>query len=218
MSQNGPHPGPPWPGGGSGSDEPYTEPADPWGESGASSAPDSGWGAHPTSMAPAGDSSLDYSNQYAPPSWAAPAPQPPPTRRNTPIVALVVVLGLLICGGLGTTGYLLFGPDRTTPVVPETRRSTPAAVTSEPDPLGSAAARYVTVGQCVRNAGTTAKPYMRIVTCAGGTFKVLKRVEGRTTGEGDAESKCSGVTGYTKWYYFDSDQDEFDFVLCLRDV
>src|SRR5205823_1211146 len=29
MSQNGPYPGPPWPGGRS-DDEPYAEPADPW--------------------------------------------------------------------------------------------------------------------------------------------------------------------------------------------
>jgi hypothetical protein len=80
-----------------------------------------------------------------------------------------------------------------------------------------AAARYVTVGQCVRNAGTAAVPDMRITTCAGGTFKVLKRVEGRTTGEGDAESKCSKVQNYTKWYFYDSELDSLDFVLCLRE-
>jgi hypothetical protein len=58
---------------------------------------------------------------------------------------------------------------------------------------------------------------MTIVPCASGTYQVLKRVDGRTTGEADAEAKCSKVTGYTKWYFYDSELDSLDFVLCLRE-
>ena len=58
MTQNGPYPGPPWPGGSS--DEPYTEPADPWGEHATAETPEPAWGAHPTSMPPAMESSVGY--------------------------------------------------------------------------------------------------------------------------------------------------------------
>ena len=47
MTQNGP-----WSGRAS-SDEPYTEPADPWGDHPTSDAGQSGWGGHPTSIPPA---------------------------------------------------------------------------------------------------------------------------------------------------------------------
>src|SRR3954454_20903472 len=95
MSQNGPHPGP-WSAGGS--DEPYTEPADPWGDA---HTPAAGWGAHPVSIPPNTDSSLGYHPASTP--WSPPA-RP---KRNTPIIVLVVVLALLICGGLGVSGWLL---------------------------------------------------------------------------------------------------------------
>ena len=61
MTHNGPYPGPPsqpWSGGDS--HEPYTEPADPWGDHPASAAPEPGWGTHPTSMHPAPESSVGY--------------------------------------------------------------------------------------------------------------------------------------------------------------
>ena len=47
-----------------------------------------------------------------------------------------------------------------------------------------------------------------VVACASGTFEVLKRVDGRTTGEADAESKCDKVSNYTKWYFYDSELDK----------
>jgi hypothetical protein len=222
MSQNGPYPGPPWSSGSS--DEPYTEPADPWGEQ-AGPAPEPAWGGHPTSMPPALESSVGYypSQQYgagalgdAPPIWAPPPPAP--RRRNTPIVALVVVLGVLILGGLGTTAFLLSGKDR-----PGSRAADPAptnpatAAANDPEPRSSEDARFVVKGQCVRNEGSTDTPDMKIVPCASGTYEVLKRVDGRTTGEADAESKCSKVPNYTKWYFYDSELDSLDFVLCLRE-
>ena len=38
-----------------------------------------------------------------------------------------------------------------------------------------------------------------------------------TTGEADAETKCSKVSKYTKWYFYDSELDSLDFVLCLKE-
>ena len=59
---------------------------------------------------------------------------------------------------------------------------------------------------------------MKIVSCASGTFEVLKRVDGRTTGPTDAEAKCGKVPSYTKWYFYDSELDSLDFVLCMKPV
>ncbi|WIM97172.1 MmpS family transport accessory protein [Actinoplanes oblitus] len=41
---------------------------------------------------------------YAPPGYAAP---PPPRRSNVPLIALVLAVTLLLCGGVVTTGVLL---------------------------------------------------------------------------------------------------------------
>ena len=227
MTQNGPYPGQPWSGGSSDSDEPYTEPADPWGEHGGPPLPphhEPAWGAHPTSMPPHLDSSLDYVGYGAepavgapPPAWGQPA-APAPPRRNTPIVALVVVLGLLICGGLGTTAWLIANRDNSSGgdqgALPTTST---AATAANPEPRSSEDARFVAKGECVRNEGSPDQPDMKIVPCASGTYQVLKRVDGRTTGEADAESKCSKVPDYTKWYFYDSELDSLDFVLCLRE-
>lgn len=227
MTSNGPHPGQPsqpWSGGNS--DEPYTEPADPWGDSATAATPESAaWGAHPVSMPSAMDSSAGYpaSPNYgaaapnaAPAAWGR--PPAPPRRRNAPIVALVTVLVLLICGGLGTTAWLL--NERTEPggQADPTPTTSPANdEVTNPQPRSSEDARFVAEGQCVRNEGTTQKPAMKIVACASGTFEVLRRVDGRTTGEADAEDKCSKVPNYTKWYFYDSQLDSLDFVLCLRE-
>ena len=222
MTKNGP-PSQPW--SGKGSDEPYTEPADPWGEHATAATPEAApWGGHPTSTPPAIDSPGAYQQHpygasalnAAPPLWGPARPK----RRNTPIVALVVVLGLLICGGLGTTGYLLMQRDdaKSVPPAPSASATLPATDdVADPQPRSSEDARFVATGQCVRNEGTAEKPEMKISACANGTFKVLKRVDGRTTGEADAESKCAKVADYTKWYFYDSELDSLDFVLCLRE-
>ena len=210
MSQNGPYPGPPshpWSGG---DDEPYTAPADPWG---GQSSPAPGWGGSPVP-----EPSMVYAPPYggtAPPMWAA--PPPPPLRRNTPIVALVALLGLLILGGLGTAAWFLSRDTRAggSGVLPAV--STPATTANVADPQPSEDARFVKKGQCVRNEGTAAAPSMTIVPCASSTYEVLKRIDGRTTGEADAEAKCSKVPGYTKWYFYDSELDSLDFVLCLKE-
>jgi hypothetical protein len=210
MSQNGPYPGPPsHPWSSEGSDEPYSEPADPWGNNTTSSGP-APWGSDP---------SASYSSAYTadplsgPPRQWTPAPKP----RNTPIIALVIVLTVLILGGLGTTAWLLLHRDNTKAGGTAAPPAAATTAANAPDPQPSEDARFVKKGECVRNEGSAQTPAMTIVPCASGTYQVLKRVDGRTTGEADAESKCSSVPSYTKWYFYDSELDSLDFVLCLRE-
>jgi hypothetical protein len=220
MSQNGPFPGPPWPGKSS-DDEPYAEPADPWRDHAVA---EPSWAATPPSIPHQSDSSFHSAPASDPiprpaPSWGPTATAP---RRNTPIVALVVVLGLLIVAGLGATGWLLkdswlfqglhnneAGGSQPSPSVAATGTGTGTT-------QGSEDARFVTAGQCVINQGTNDQPDMRKSVCTTGTYEVLKVIKGKTAGEKDAENKCSKVSGYTNWFFYDSDLDDLDVVLCLK--
>ena len=77
--------------------------------------------------------------------------------------------------------------------------------------------RFVKAGQCVRNQGPAGgKPKLLISECAPKTYEVLRRIDGATSGEKDAATKCAKVDGYTNWYFFDSELDTLDFVLCLK--
>ena len=91
----------------------------------------------------------------------------------------------------------------------ETAPSTPGS-----DP--SRDARFVTVGQCVANEGDEEEPRLAITECQDGTYEVLRRFDGATTGKDDAKEKCAQVAGYTDWYFFDSPFDALDYVLCLK--
>jgi len=55
---------------------------------------------------------------------------------------------------------------------------------------------------------------MSIAKCAAGTYEVLARFDGTK----DYAGKCGGgkVPGYQYYYFFDSDLDTLDFVLCLK--
>jgi hypothetical protein len=196
MPHNGPFSGPPGPPWSSGGQEDYSEPSDPWGD------------AAPEPWAPIPQQPMPYHQ-----TWATPPPETP--RRNTPMVALVVTLSVLMVAGLGAALWLL-----------NDRRDQPAAVaptnsaTADPGaaPVGSEDARFsAKQGDCVVNEGSDDDPEMRKTVCTSGTYQVLKRIEGKTTGEKDAEGKCSKVPGYTKWYFYDSSLDDLDFVLCLQD-
>ena len=62
-----------------------------------------------------------------------------------------------------------------------TSATTPVA---GPAPVGSEDARfYVKKGDCVVNEGTDEEPNMRATACVSGTYVVLDRITGRTTGE-----------------------------------
>ncbi|MFC3503444.1 hypothetical protein ACFOOK_21055 [Micromonospora krabiensis] len=156
-------------------------------------------------------------------------PAPPPKRRG-PLIAVLVVLTLLVLGG-GATAFVLLDGDDAAPVAAPTEPAAgagadpdvsadpaePTDVPSDPAPESSADPRFVKVGQCVRNEGPAGgKPKLLISDCAPKTYEVLRRVDGATSGEKDAEAKCAKVTGYTNWYFFDSELDTLDFVLCLK--
>ncbi|MFG2061895.1 hypothetical protein ACGFIK_10790 [Micromonospora sp. NPDC048871] len=163
------------------------------------------------------------------PAVAAYAGQPAPPRRRgrTPMIAaLIVVLVLAVVGG---TGYYLLGQDdEPNPTVVSAPTQDPPAPTaapddSDPDSTASPTAnsstdpRFVQQGQCVRNeASAGSKPKLLITDCAPSTYEVLRRVDGTTSGEKDAEAKCARVDGYTNWYFYDSELDSLDFVLCLK--
>ncbi|MBB2944747.1 hypothetical protein FB565_004480 [Actinoplanes lutulentus] len=198
MSQNGPFPGQPWPG--RHTEEPYSEPSDPWGEH----EPSQPWSPPPAPPIP-------QQQPYAP-QWNQPQPQP---KRGFAMGALVAVLSVLVGGGIATAAWFVVNrdDDKTPPVAAET--TAPAG--TGPRPQASEDARFATKGQCVRNDGTNLEPKLRVVACAANTYEVLKRVDGRTTGDKDAMGKCAKVDGYTKWYYYDTEYDDVDVVLCLRE-
>lgn len=211
MSQNGPYSGPPWSRGSS--DEPYREPADPWGDQGTN-VPQPAWGG-PSGIIPQQPAGRRSATPDSGSMWSAPPPAPP--RRNTLVVALVAVLAVLTIIGLGAAAWWLSErDDRTAQPAPSAAPSTPAS--PGPAPQGSEDARfYVEEGDCVINQGTDDVPDVRTTACTSGTYQVLKRIKGKTTGEKDAENKCSRVRGYTKWYFYDSPLDDLDFVLCLKE-
>lgn len=198
--------------------EPYTEPADPWGGQGGA------WPvgpAAPQAGSPSGFGSPAFSSPDFEPSHGFDGPSqagwaPPPRRRGsgTGIIVLVSVLAVLVVAGGGVAWWLATRDD----VPPANATPTAAASSAAPTalPTDGRDARFVTSGQCVRNDGSEDVPQMVIAPCGDGAFEVLRRIDGATTGETDAQKKCAAVTGYSNWYFYDSELDALDFVLCLR--
>jgi len=226
MTPNGPSAGQEQPWSGHGSEAAYGEPADPWGdqpEPWRDAATGYG-GALPDGPTLSNHADGAATTQAAGPvgggAWVPAVPlepgEPAAHRPGGPIVALVVVLGLLVCAAAATTAYLLREPAGQKGAAAQTSASARPAESTAPAPTGTGDARLVEKGQCIRNEGTDEAPQMRITPCARGTFEVLKRVNGRTTGEPDAESKCAKVRDYSLWYFYDSELDALDFVLCLK--
>lgn len=168
-----------------------------------------------------------YGQAVAPSPVREPAvPVSPPKKRalSTPVLTLIVVLALLVLGG--GTGFYLMGRSDPTPVSQPTTSPTGSATTdatptaqpagNTPGPRSSTDARFVTIGQCVKNEGSGGKPKLTIAECASKTYEVMARFDGATNGEADAKSKCAKVQGYTDWYFYNSELDVLDFVLCLK--
>ncbi|PZF97299.1 flagellar basal body protein FliL [Micromonospora deserti] len=165
---------------------------------------------------------------YASRPGALPGPagyaRPPRRRSRGPAVTVLAAVLALVLGG-GAAVFYLLGQDDPAPV---TGTPTPAAETPVPPSDGTAAPsaaapessadpRFVKVGQCVRNEGPAGgRPRLLISECAPESYEVLRRVDGTTSGEKDAAAKCANVPGYTNWYFFDSELDTLDFVLCLK--
>ncbi|MCW3840283.1 flagellar basal body protein FliL [Micromonospora yasonensis] len=154
-----------------------------------------------------------------------PYPEPPrPRRGRGPLVAALAVVLLLLLGGLAfwVSRREASGPV-SAPGGPTTAAADPTAEASEPagpattaGPASTTDPRFVKAGQCVRNDGGTARPKLVITECDPKTYEVLSRIDGPTTGEQDAEAKCAKVVGYTDWFFYNSDLDTLDFVLCLK--
>ncbi|MCW3813877.1 hypothetical protein ONA91_05335 [Micromonospora sp. DR5-3] len=155
------------------------------------------------------------------PPYAEPTP---PKRGKGRLVAVLVVLAVLVLGGAGA--YWVLGRDE--PVNHSGTSASAAAdptagggpadpPTTAPAPASSTDSRFVKAGQCVSNEGGNGRqPKLVISECGANTYQVLRRFDGETTGKKDAEAKCAKVEGYTDWYFFDSELDTLDFVLCLK--
>ncbi|WP_410810656.1 flagellar basal body protein FliL [Micromonospora sp. 067-2] len=155
-------------------------------------------------------------------------PSPTPGRRGRgPLIAVLTVVLLVVAAGGGALWFLGRSGDpapSTAPTGPAAAGEPSADATAPVAPLPSAAApessadsRFVKVGQCVRNDGVVGgKPKLSISNCVPKSYEVLGRIDGVTTGERDAKAKCAKVENYTDWYSFDSELDDLDFVLCLK--
>ncbi|MGW4151869.1 LppU/SCO3897 family protein [Micromonospora chersina] len=181
------------------------------------------WNAGPPPAAP------PYQGYPADPGYGGQPPyaEPtPPKRGKGPLLVVLVVLAVLLLGGAGA--YWVLGRDDATPTGGTASSSGPAAeptgaasepadaATTPPAPASSTDPRFVKAGQCVANEGGSAQPKLVIAECGAKTYQVLRRIDGSTSGKKDAESKCAKVEGYTDWYFFDSQLDTLDFVLCLK--
>ncbi|NYT93614.1 hypothetical protein [Salinispora sp. H7-4] len=159
---------------------------------------------------------------YEPP--ASPGAEPLPARRRGPLVAVLgIVVFLTLGAGAGALWFRAGGdetPAASGPTGTASVSSAEPATSVGPGmaaPNSSANPRFVEVGQCVRNDGPAdGTPELLITECGPQTYEVLRRVDGPTTGEKDAAAKCASVGGYTNWFFFDSDLDALDFVLCLK--
>lgn len=181
-------------------------------------APPPGWtpsGPEPVWAPPAGD-----------PNWSTSTPEPPRKGGASPLlVGLLATLVVLVIGGV-VVGSFLFDGDGTPPDTQATAGpSDPPADKSSPStgpaptsvaPAPSTDARFVKAGQCVLNEGTEEVPKLTITPCAPDTYEVLARFNGATTGKPDAKTKCAKVEKYTNYYFYNSELDDLDFVLCLR--
>ncbi|MEU6072632.1 hypothetical protein [Micromonospora sp. NPDC047074] len=155
----------------------------------------------------------------------------PPDRRRgrRPVLAVLATVTVLALVG-GAAVFYLLGQDEGASVgtsggpAPAAGTATSGAPASEtppaptaPAPESSADPRFAKAGQCVRNDGVAdGRPKLLITDCARQTYEVLRRIDGATSGEKDAAAKCAEVNGYTNWYFFDSELDTLDFVLCLK--
>lgn len=165
------------------------------------------------------------------PGYVPPGEQyaPPPGQRRTGWMVLFASLAgvAVLAVGIGI-GFFLLAPASNAPKNTPTEAaanptvssaptgsSAPVAVPPAPEP--STDPRFVKVGQCVRNDGTQGgQPKLTVTPCGPKTYQVLRRFDGATSGEKDAEAKCAKVPGYTNWYFFNSPLDTLDFVLCLK--
>ncbi|MFC0532944.1 LppU/SCO3897 family protein [Phytohabitans kaempferiae] len=158
------------------------------------------------------------------PVWGQPVPPPPPKKSSRALIFVIVALALLVVAG-GVAAVVKLGGSGETPLTQQTTPA-PGDPTGEPGgapepeptqdatpaPENSTDARFVKAGQCVVNEGSNDQPVLKIVECGSKTFEVLARFDGTI----DYETKCKTVEGYQFHYFFDSELNPLDFVLCLK--
>lgn len=216
--------------------ETYGQQRAPWPDhvrrAGDSTAMPTGHNGHPQPTGHPGYGSFHRHEPTNPPhpAWPSTGPAPCERKRSTPLIALLVTAAMLVLGGGAAAAYLVGrngGPTNGSSVSgpaidPATSTATittsaPGYLAGTPAPGSSTDARFVKVGQCVKNEGDAdGRPKLAITGCASKTYEVLRRFDGATDGKQDATTKCSKVEGYTDWYFFNSELDALDFVLCLK--
>lgn len=214
MSSYGP-PGGPYPG-----EQPWPDqqrsphkqsPSDPWADQPSFPPP-----AHPP-ISPAQYGG--YGTGYEQAEWGepqpVPAPPPPPDLPATntrQMVLMVVVVALALLLGIGGFTAFLLSNDPTGQAQPGSSPTPSAAPTTAGTVAPTGEFRSVKAGQCLVNDGTDDDPKIRLVACTPGTYEVLKRFDGTI----DYEKNCATVPGYQFHFFYDSNLDTLDFVLCMR--
>ncbi len=124
------------------------------------------------------------------------------------VAVLAAVLVLVLCGGGVAALYLIGAGSHTSSAggSSPTPASTAASGTAGSyDPTG------IKLDQCVENEGSDLDPRLKVVTCAPGALKVIKRFDGTVD-----VTQCDNVKGATHHYFYDTTPNSADFVLCLQ--
>ncbi|WP_173057402.1 LppU/SCO3897 family protein [Phytohabitans houttuyneae] len=146
-------------------------------------------------------------------------PPPPRKKGNRALIFVIVALALLVVAG-GAAAVIKLGGSDGDPGTALPSSSASADPSGQADPSGDASpapesstdARFVKAGQCVVNEGSNDAPELKIVDCRAKSFEVLARFDGTI----DYEAKCKDVKGYQFHYFFDSELNPLDFVLCMK--
>jgi hypothetical protein len=163
-----------------------------------------------------------------------PQPAQPPKRNRTVLIvlAIVVPLVLLCCGGFAAFAFLS-DDDAPTGAAPSPTSGTPAAAATTAAPEGPTreedGAERAKVGECIDiysipAPSPTATPLpgetppseavtaTERVRCAAGTYEVLRRIDDTVD-----VAACANVRNADTTYSHDHSLDSLDFVLCLRE-
>ena len=217
--------------------DPYAQPADPYAQPYGQPQPEQ-WGGAPASAAPASPTPYGQPGAYdqgygQPPGQQTGYGQPPygqqpgfggevwtgvPEQKkgSGKLIGMIAVIVLLITAGAGAAYYFLAVKPKATVAV---GASTGASAATSPSPSPSpsrdlfADIKAAKVGDCFVNDGTDEDATMRKVTCAAGSYEILKRFDGTAS-----EDKCKGT--YLYWYIYDGPpkkaDNTADFILCMK--